>query len=521
VIFVGGRIANMVVGMAMIPLLIHSLGGDGFAAWAILLSCAAVFSELQLGMHSALVREVAVADHSEPEAVSRVWSSAAAFLMAIYAAVLPLAALASRPTGEWLRLPEVGSWHPGTAILLVFVCVATRSVLMTGAFALFAAARFRPAAVLSLGQAFVSNVAATLVAWTTRDLAATLVAFWTAQIVIVGAGFAFASGGGWRPRLGRVDVALIRRLINYGVRVQLSEWAQIINFQFDKFVIVRVLGLFPAARYEVANRSVLALRSIPSSGMDTFLPVATRDTLGHDTAPRRMTILAVYGVVLFLAAPLAVSPVFLYAWVGEMGYVSRFVFAYLALGAAANLLALPLAALTQAAGRPEVQARAAAASILLNIPLSLTLVQFWGVDGAALGSSLAMLLGTAVLLKEARRALGPGIVKVVVTTLVRHWPLGAACLAWGVAVHVGFDRWFDAASIHVRYGLDMRARAGGAALALYAGCLLTLVLVRRKMGGLEPEERQFVSRLAAVLRAGGAAPVPGRAPEEPSPPFVP
>ena len=503
-LFIAARLVNMAVGLVMIPVLVHSLGGRDFAAWAILLSCSVVFNELQLGMHTALVRAVAVADRAETEVIARLSSSAAGFLVAIHLVALPFVASAAHSVGEWLRLPHVGRWHPGVAVLFVFVAVAARAVLLTGTYALFAAA-------LSLAQALVSNTTATVVAWRTRDLAATLASFWLAQLAVVGAGFVLARGIGWRPRLRLFEPALVGRLLSYGVRVQLSEWAQIINFQFDKFVIVRVLGLWPAALYEVSNRSVLALRSIPASGMETFLPVATQRTASSEdkaAAVRVMARLAVYAGLVFFAAPLAVGPVFLYAWVGEMGYVSRRVFAVLVVGAAANLLALPVATAAQAAGRPEVQARAAIASILLNIPLSLTLVRVWGLEGAALGSSLAMVLGMGVLFWQARRMLGHQVVSAMTSTLVRHWPLGVVCLAWGIAVHVVFARWLATTSVAFRYDLRPRAEAGLAALALYAGCLLVLLALKLRVLGLEDDERHLLGRLGAIarIRRPGAAP---------------
>jgi O-antigen/teichoic acid export membrane protein len=500
-LFVAGRLVSMAVGLGMIPLLIHSLGGGGFAIWAILLSCSAVFNEFQLGTHTALVRAVAVARRAEPYLVPALWSSAAGFLVVVHVAMLPVIVLAARSLGAWLRLPRVGGWDPGTAIVIVFVAVAARAVLLTGTFALFAAGRFRQVAALSLAQALVSNVAATTTAWVTRDLALTLMAFWTAQVLVAATGTLLARRVGWAPRLELVETRLIQRLLAYGIRVQLAEWAQTINFQFDKFVIVRALGLWPAALYEVANRSVLALRSIPSSGMDTFLPVATQGggTEGlADQAPRRMALLALYGILLFFAAPLAVAPVFLYAWVGEMGYVSRHVFAFLVVGAAANLIGLPIATMAQALGRPQVQARAALASIVLNIPLSLTLVKVWGANGAAFGSSVAMVLGTAVLLREARSALGDRVVSESARTLARHWPLAVICLGWGILVHTAFDHWFRDTPVTLRYGLGSRAAAALAALAAYGACVLSLVIVKVRYLGVEPEERQLLERWAII-----------------------
>jgi O-antigen/teichoic acid export membrane protein len=515
-LFMSARVVNMAVGLVMIPVLIHSLGGRGFAVWAILLSCSVVFNELQFGMHTALVRALAVADRTDSEGIARLSSSAVGFLLAVHLAALPFIAVTANSLAEWLRLPNVGRWHAGVAVLGVFISVSLRAVLLTGTYAFFATALFHRAATLSLAQAFVSNTTATLVAWWTKDLAATLASFWMAQLVVVGAGFGLARTIGWRPKPALISPRVIRQLLAYGVRVQLSEWAQIINFQFDKFVIVRVLGLWPAALYEVSNRSVLALRSIPASGMETFLPVAIQRTANSGdraSAARVMARLAVYASLVFFAAPLAVGPVFLYAWVGEMGYVSRHVFLFLVIGAMANLLALPLATVAQAAGRPEVQARAAMASILLNVPLSLILVRVSGLEGAALGSSLAMVLGMAVLVWQARRALGRDVVSAVTETVVRHAPLALACGVWGIVVHIGFTRWFEATKVAMHYTRGQRAGAAMVTLALYAACLVSLLVLKLVLHGLDTDERQWLARLGSIsgIRPPRAAPAFGSA----------
>jgi O-antigen/teichoic acid export membrane protein len=489
----------MAVGLATIPVLIHSLGGERFAAWALLLSCSLVFSELQVGIHPALMRSVAtVAAQSREEDVSRLWASALAILAVLHVAALPAVVWLSHPVAEWLRLPMVGSWRPGLGLVLVFVAVLCRSMLSTGTLALFASARFRATAGLSVSQSVLSNVSAAAAAWMTRDLRATLVAFWSAQLLVEGVGFALALSMRWRPSPRLVSLPTVWRLLSYGVRVQLSDWAQIVNFQFDKFVIARFLGLWPAALYEVSNRGVLALRSIPSSGMDTFLPLVAR-TMSDESAAaasaRKMALLSLYAILLFFAAPLAVAPLFLFAWVGEMGYVSRHVFTLLVIGASCNLLALPLAALARAKGDPRVQAQAAGVAILLNVPLSLTLVRLWGVEGAALGSSLAMVCGSALLFHRARRVVGDGVVTAVTDVFKSHWPLFLSCVVWAVATHLAFGLWIEATSVIVRYTLSNRLLAAGAAVILYAACVTMLLLLKLRLYGVRPDEEGLLKRL--------------------------
>jgi O-antigen/teichoic acid export membrane protein len=495
------RAINLLVGLLMIPLLIHALGGLGFAAWAVLLSASIVFSQLHLGVPTALAFEVAVA--AAPDRVSRSWSTAAAFLAGIHVVPLLLAAVASAQIGAWLRLPEVGGWPPGFVVLMVFAAVAARSVLLTGTAVLLGRFRFRLAAVLSLGQALLSNVAATVVAWASGDLGQTLAAFWGVQLAVAAAGFALAHGTDARFSLRLIGAGLMNRLLRLGVTLQLSEWAQTINFQFDKFVVVRVLGLWPAALYEVGNRSALALRSVPASSTETILPIAaqhatdTASMLGH---LQRMTLFAVHGVLLFCAAPAAVAPVFLYAWVGEMGYVSRYVFTWLILGTAANLIALPFGTFAQAAGHPRIQARAAVGSIVVNVLLSLTFIQVWGLSGAAFGSSVAMLVGTVMLLREARGLFGTELTVGLGRILARHWAVFAVAIGFGVLVHIGFDHWLLRLPLRVRYSVGLRGLAAFAAAGLYCSCVLAMLAVKLKTIGLDEPEREFLFGLAAVAR---------------------
>lgn len=58
-LLVVARIANLMLGLAVIPVLIHYLGGDGFAAWALLLAIGAALALLELGMALTYVKEVA------------------------------------------------------------------------------------------------------------------------------------------------------------------------------------------------------------------------------------------------------------------------------------------------------------------------------------------------------------------------------------------------------------------------------------------------------------------------------
>src|SRR6185369_1303516 len=132
------------------------------------------------------------------------------------------------------------------------------------------------------------------------------------------------------------------------------------------------------------------------------------------------------GVALFMLAPLAVSPLFLYAWTGESGLSSRWAFAALMIGAAANVVALPAATIAQATGRAGIQARAAVVSMLINIPLSVSLVLAWGLVGGAIATAIAMLVGSWLLIVDIHRLHGWPLAATG-RLIAAFWPSVAVC----------------------------------------------------------------------------------------------
>jgi O-antigen/teichoic acid export membrane protein len=327
-----------------------------------------------------------------------------------------------------------------------------------------------------------------------------LIAYWMAQLIVVGTTFVLARKM-CVPRFVRstIDVGRLRELGYYGLVSQMDGWAQFVNFQFDKFIIAGLVGLWGVAPYEVANRAIVALRSIPASGAETLLPVAMANQADRQQtwmlylASTRM---AAYGVLLFMLAPLVVAPVFLYAWTGEMGYLGRWVFVALSLGAMASVISLPAATLAQAEGRPGLQGTAALAAITINVPLSLLLVSRWGSAGAALGTAVAMTTSALLLIHSLHRHFGRPL-KATVQLLLAFWPPVVICLCWMLVSFGVFGAWFETLAPASRYSRFTRVGPGLIAILVYALTVTSMIAVEFWRGAVLPRERTF---LVNVLR---------------------
>ncbi|MHC4139511.1 MAG: hypothetical protein ACYSR1_06630, partial [Planctomycetota bacterium] len=135
-------------------------------------------------------------------------------------------------------------------------------------------------------------------------------------------------------------------------------------------------------------------------------------------------------IIFFLLAPLTVSSLFLFAWVGQIGYHGRHVFMFLATGIAVNILVVPVSIFIQAMGRTSLEAVISFCSIIMNVLFSLILIKFWGKEGAAAGTGLAMILAgmmyTYLFHKVHRRSMA-----YTIRYLLHYsWPLLFICLIW-------------------------------------------------------------------------------------------
>lgn len=494
------RVVNILLGVLMIPVLIRYLGGEGFAAWALFLSVGMAFSILDIGMPSSIIKYMAVSlDEKDNAQANQVLTNALVFLFAVYMASLPVVLWLAKPIVSWLRLPNGAHYSAQALFVFVFVSIALRSLLMCGTYTFYSARMFHTIAIISFCQSFLSNCGAIIAAYWWRRLDLSLGVFWGMQLAVVG--FVFLRARRvfrWKFRITSVNLTLLRQLTTHGLKVHVSNWTQLVNFQFDKLIIAGFVGLWAVAPYEVANRSVLALRSVLVSGIEAFLPSATINAEEKSRAwglYQKMTKLTVYGVVLFLIAPLTIAPMFLYAWTGEMGIYARWIFVALILGVVANITVLPSAIIVQAAGHAEIQTKSAIFSVILNIPLSLLFIQIWGSVGAAIGTGIALVGSACLLFYSTHRYYGKDMARTLHEFWYKLWPALIVCLVWALFSFALFKVWFATFDPHVRYSIHTRIYPGIVSLLLYAGCIKTIIIVLAYKGLFDREELELLFRV--------------------------
>ena len=120
-------------------------------------------------------------------------------------------------------------------------------------------------------------------------------------------------------------------------------------------------------------------------------------------------------------------------------------------------------------------------AMFVNVPLSLLLLWQFGMGGAAIGTSLAMLVGAMVLLAAMHRAYGRSL-SATLAVLASYWPVLVACALVAMVVWYPFAHWFGALPEALRDGWRLRLPLAGVAIIGYLLLAALLVVLQYRCG---------------------------------------
>lgn len=186
----------------------------------------------------------------------------------------------------------------------------------------------------------------------------------------------------------------LRQLLGYSGWLAVSGFANALLVNFDRFALAAIAGVaavgFYTAPYEGATRLLLVSASMFAA---LFPALAATEALADRARTTRLLESALRQSALVLAPLVAVLVVFapgiLRLWVGsafadEAGLALRI----LAIGVLFNALAHVPSVFLYAASRPDLPARLHLAELVFHVPLTLLLIQRFGITGAAIAWTL-------------------------------------------------------------------------------------------------------------------------------------
>lgn len=198
---------------------------------------------------------------------------------------------------------------------------------------------------------------------------------------------------GWRW----FDRAQVRELANYSVWSMLNSFSTLVKFKLQPIVIAFFAGPVMVTHYVVGSRLADYFRDFLFQATNLTMPILTRYHVLEQTdeikeklrfLTKINTILAVFGGGLIII----LGKAFIARWLGSEFVTSYPVLVILVVAMTVEVMIDPARTAMTAMGKVRFVGVLEMVEALINIVLTITLVRYYGIVGAALGLAIPLLL---------------------------------------------------------------------------------------------------------------------------------
>ncbi len=414
-----GRAAQLGVGLFLTPYLLTHLGQERFGLWALANLLIGYLSLADMGIQSSLVRHIA---HSQPDErpleFSRIISTS--FFFYLGASVL------SAPLSLWagpalLRVFQLGGNETVPASLAdeaqFVITFVMATLFLSLALAVFSSI---PTGLQRMDRAnqlvvltSVGNLIAALVAieggWGVRGLVVGMILV-KLLVAVVTYAVSLRLFDRMQVSTRHVHWSVWKELFEFGWKIQVARLCELLTFGFDRLLLSAVGGIAALGRYQPAVQVSTQVRMLPHFLVMAALPYAS--DLSGRADRRALNELYIRGTLYLTFASFAVlgfvaasAPLLTRLWLGP-GYDD--VALWIRIFSLAYLTTNPLSLgglISQAIGRPGIQARSALLGTLCTVVFSTTGYWLAGITGLAVGSALAAVVAGAWFFQRLNRVM--------------------------------------------------------------------------------------------------------------------
>lgn len=433
-----GRVAAIVLWLAITPFVLRALGASGYAIWALFYALTGYLSAFDLGFSQIVLRFAAAGRGAREDSAGAYATLSLLGYLALSLLWLGVLLGLESHLIEWLRIPF--EWRDAARFAmfagpLVFLLSGVANVGMSLAQAFD---RFDLSNQALLTLSLVQGVGMALALARGMGLPGLIVATaagWIACAVLIHVllrgqlrGFRWGSPA----EAARVFGVAMR----FGGPMQITNGLASLNVQMDKLLLTRLVSLAAVAPYDLGSRIALTVSTIPQLLLLAVLPEsaalhAAGDTARSQSLYDRGSRYYLAATVIFLAPLVAVAPRLLAAWLGQPQPDAASALRWLVLAVGSSLLTGMGTTIARSVGRTDLEMWFAVAAVAVHLTLSLLLVPTMGLTGACLAIAAGNTLGALLFMFLFARAVRWDLRHVVA-------PLFVPVLASVAGVVVGF-----------------------------------------------------------------------------------
>jgi O-antigen/teichoic acid export membrane protein len=392
-----GRIAALFLWLLFTPPILHALGAEGFAVWALFYALTGYLYSMDLGLAQGTLRAAAAArergDHAAAGEFTRIAMIGYAGLGVIWlVATLMLRGAVLR----WLRIPAALAPDAG------FAMVAGAGVFVAGGIANVAMSLLQGYGRFDLANRVLLTMTGAQAAGLAIALARPQPLRWLVAAVaaasLLGCIVGFVLVRAQLPRMGGAGDSGSRRrvteMMRFGGPMQVTNLLATLHVHLDKLLVSRYVALASVASYELGSRVATMISTFPQMVLLPVVPEsAAMEAAGqsarlrelYDRGSRFYLALAALGTAGAVACAGRVYAV----WLGHPQPEATLVLRGLAAAIGVSLLTGMGTTIARGVGRTDLEMWFAVCAVALHLALSLLWVPRYGLPGA-LG---AILLG--------------------------------------------------------------------------------------------------------------------------------
>lgn len=423
-------IIKVAIAFVMSPLIVRALGNYDYGVWEMVSAVVGYMGILDMGLAPAIIRFVArhkaLGDRSE---LNRIYSSSLAFLIPVGLVIaLILIGVAYWAPQLLLRGSVAGDQHK--YFIFILIVAAETFVLFTGSMFDCFLEGLQEYKLRNYTMAFIS-VAGTLVMYPLLKnggglitIAAGSAICFTIKFIFYGIMLATNRLGNFGFRFADTSYATLKGMFSFGLNNFVFHVALRISLVTDSLIIGAFLGPVVVTLYIIPCNFINQARSLIWAMSNNFMPLFSElDALGHDEAAQMLFFKAsrfMVGIIMPLMIGIVMlGPSFLEHWMGlEYAQNGRMVLYIIAASYGVGWLNPLSNKLLIGYGQHGIMARFGIIGALINLGLSLVLVQIMGKEGVALGTLLPVLFFEPIYLIKVCKILNTTIWRYTLNVLV-------------------------------------------------------------------------------------------------------
>ena len=390
---------TLVVTLLTTPFIVHSLGDRYYGSWTLIGTFIGYYGLLDFGFSSALTRYVSQAlgrhDHHSMNATA---STAFVLFGAISVVALLLTAGVVAACPLFISEPrEVGLFRQILLLMGVTVAVGFPFRVFSGILASFL--RYDALALISIGRVVGANALVYLFLSAGGGIFALVIINCLASLGEYVSSYVIARTNvpTVTVRLRYFERARVRDLLSYSLKSFVIQIADVLRFRVDVFVIAVFLNVSLITYYSLGSRLIDYFGSCLISMVGFTAPLFSQyEARGDSETLRRrfldLTLLSTTFSVFIGLSIIFYGKQFIQRWMGPGFEGSYYVAVILGVPATIALTQTPGIQLLYGLSKHHYFAISNASEGLLNLVLSIVLVQYYGMYGVALGTALEMIV---------------------------------------------------------------------------------------------------------------------------------